>query len=141
MGGGLVTEPFWVVASFTLEFSSSTIFATLDTACAAPSLLPLTTACATSAAAEAAFIAGVEYLDFEICCAVAPATAAATALEAMRLICSATFSSSVVLLESVFGDWTDWRSENSTPFLGLLDAVTGLNSSDVDESRLALFST
>ena len=102
LGGGLVAEPFCDVVEFALKCSSSTIFATFDTACAAASLLPLTTACATSAAAEAALIAGVECFDLEICWAVAPATAAATALAAMRLICSAILSSSGVLSGSVF---------------------------------------
>lgn len=122
-----------------MEFSSSTILATLDTAWDALSLLPLATACATSAAAEAAFIAGVECLDLPICCAVAPATAAATVLAAIRLISSATLSSTLVLLhESGLGEF---KSENSTLFFCLLDAGALLNSREEDESRVALFKT
>ena len=99
-------------------------------------MLPSSTTCATCAAADAFFIAGVECFELEICFAVAPAIAAATALAAMRLIWSSIFGSSVVL--SVFGAW---RSENSTLFFGLLDAVSVLTLTIVDDSRLALFKT
>lgn len=136
LGAGLVAEPFCVGVAFALEVSSSTILATLDTACAAASEFPSTTAWATSAAADAALIADVECFELEICLAVAPATAAATALAAMRLIWSSIFSFSAIL--SVL---SCWRSENSTLVLGLPDAVSVFKSTDVDDSRLALFNT
>lgn len=135
LGGGLVAEPLCDAIEFNLRRSSSTIFATFETACAAPSLLPLATADATSAAAEAAFMAGVECFDLEICWAVAPATAAATALAAMRLICSATFSSSVILSDAVF----EGLRSASTLVFGLLGTTSVSTSTEQEESRFALF--